>query len=73
MASGAFEAGIDEFSNIIAGGLEKINVNEILQSLIVDGIINGVGSVLSFLPIIVILFFFYPFWRIQGIWQEWHL
>ena len=53
-----FEAGIDEFSNIIAGGLEKINVNEILQSLIVDGIINGVGSVLSFLPIIVILFFF---------------
>lgn len=53
-----FEAGIDGFSNIIAGGLEKINVNEILQSLIVDGIINGVGSVLSFLPIIVILFFF---------------
>ena len=33
-------------------------MNEVLHSLIIDGIFNGVGSVLSFLPIIVILFFF---------------
>lgn len=52
------EIGIDAFSDLVAEGLDKINVNEILQSLVVDGIINGVGSVISFLPIIVILFFF---------------
>ena len=34
------------------------NVNEVLHSLVIDGIFNGVGSVLSFLPIIVTLFFF---------------
>lgn len=34
------------------------NVNEVLQSLVIDGILNGVGSVLSFLPTIVVLFFF---------------
>ncbi len=34
------------------------NVNEAVQSLIIDGIFNGVGSVLSFLPVIVTLFFF---------------
>lgn len=52
------EIGVDAFSNFVSVGLEKINVNETLQSLVVDGIINGVGSVLSFLPVIVILFFF---------------
>ncbi len=34
------------------------NVNNVLHSLVIDGIFNGVGSVLSFLPIIVTLFFF---------------
>ena len=34
------------------------HVNEVLQSLVIDGIFVGVGSVLSFLPIIVVLFFF---------------
>jgi ferrous iron transport protein B len=34
------------------------NVNEVLHSLVIDGIFNGVGSVLSFLPVIVTLFFF---------------
>lgn len=38
--------------------LTGVNVNHALHSLIIDGIFNGVGSVLSFLPIIVILFFF---------------
>ena len=34
------------------------NINPVLHSLVIDGIFNGVGSVLSFLPIIVTLFFF---------------
>ena len=34
------------------------HVNEVLHSLVIDGIFNGVGSVLSFLPVIVTLFFF---------------
>ena len=38
--------------------LTNWNVNEVIHSLIIDGIFNGVGSVLSFLPIIILLFFF---------------
>lgn len=38
--------------------LTAMNVNSVLHALIIDGILNGVGSVLSFLPIIVTLFFF---------------
>ncbi|MDE6687599.1 MAG: ferrous iron transport protein B, partial [Lachnospiraceae bacterium] len=38
--------------------LGAMNVNEVIQSLVLDGIIQGVGSVLSFLPIIITLFFF---------------
>ena len=34
------------------------NINGVLHSLVIDGIFNGVGGVLSFLPIIVTLFFF---------------
>ena len=38
--------------------LQAWNVNDVLRSLIIDGIFGGIGSILSFLPIIVILFFF---------------
>lgn len=38
--------------------LGAMNVNEVIQSLVLDGIIQGVGSVLSFLPIIITMFFF---------------
>ena len=38
--------------------LQTWNVNDVLRSLIIDGIFGGIGSILSFLPIIVILFFF---------------
>lgn len=41
-----------------AAGMAEMGVNEVLQSLIVDGIFVGVGSVISFLPVIVTLFFF---------------
>lgn len=52
------EMGINEVAILCEEGLEFMQVNGVLKSLIVDGILNGVGSVLSFLPIIVTLFFF---------------
>lgn len=52
------EMGIDWLTQATSAGLSAANVNPALHSLIIDGIFNGVGSVLSFLPIIVTLFFF---------------
>ncbi|MBR2590855.1 MAG: ferrous iron transport protein B [Clostridia bacterium] len=52
------EQGIDKLTNVVDVGLTAWNTNEVLHSLITDGIFTGVGTVLSFLPIIVILFFF---------------
>lgn len=49
---------IDIGTDSIATVLSMANVNETLKSLVVDGICNGVGSVVSFLPTIVTLFFF---------------
>ena len=50
--------GIDALSNVTDHALTAAGVNEVLHGLIIDGIFAGVGSVLSFLPIIVTLFFF---------------
>ncbi|MBP5185818.1 MAG: ferrous iron transport protein B, partial [Clostridiales bacterium] len=55
---GLLESGIGELTDITAKALTSWKVNEVIHSLVIDGIFNGVGSVLSFLPIIVILFFF---------------
>ena len=52
------QMGIDAVSDIVDRGLTAMQVNEAVHSLIIDGIFTGVGSVLSFLPIIVTLFFF---------------
>lgn len=52
------ELGIDKLSALTDSALTSANVNPVIHSLIVDGIFTGVGSVLSFLPIIVTLFFF---------------
>lgn len=52
------ETGITALASSIDSALTKLHVNPVLQSLVSDGIFAGVGSVLSFLPIIVILFFF---------------
>ena len=52
------EQGIDALAELTDKGLTAIKVNSVLHSLIIDGIFTGVGSVLSFLPIIVTLFFF---------------
>ena len=50
--------GIDGLTAAVDGWLSAVGVNEVLHSLIIDGIFNGVGSVIGFLPIIVTLFFF---------------
>ena len=52
------EVGVEWLSKGIRSGMTAWNTNEVVQSLVTDGILNGVGSVLSFLPIIVTLFFF---------------
>ena len=55
---GLLESGIDFLSGKVEALLVASEVNEVVHSLIIDGIFNGVGSVISFLPIIIILFFF---------------
>ena len=55
---GLLETGIDKLTEIVDLAFSKVGVNDILHSLVIDGIFSGVGSVLSFLPIIVTLFFF---------------
>ncbi len=52
------ELGINELAQITDHALKAAHVNTAIHSLIIDGIFTGVGSVLSFLPIIVTLFFF---------------
>ena len=52
------EAGIDALTAAVDSTLTAWNVNAAVHSLIIDGVFTGVGSVLSFLPIIVTLFFF---------------
>lgn len=51
-------AGIDTLTALADKGLTAYGINPVVHSLIIDGIFEGVGSVLSFLPIIVVLFFF---------------
>ena len=52
------DLGVTALTDAADAMLAAWNVNEVLHSLVIDGIFNGVGSVLSFLPIIVTLFFF---------------
>lgn len=52
------ESGITALSGVVDNALTAAHVNSALHSLIIDAIFTGVGSVLSFLPIIVTLFFF---------------
>lgn len=55
---GLLENGIDKLTEAVDSAFVSWNVNEVIRSLVIEGIFNGIGSVLSFLPIIVILFFF---------------
>ena len=52
------QEGIDALTGLVSTGLNAIGVNEVIHSLIVDAIFGGVGSVVSFVPIIVLLFIF---------------
>ena len=51
-------AGIDALTAAVDAGLTAYGLNSVVHSLVIDGVFAGVGSVLSFLPIIVVLFFF---------------
>ncbi|MGN0434425.1 MAG: ferrous iron transport protein B [Bilifractor sp.] len=54
----AMARGIDALTVVVDHAMTAAHVNEVVHSLVIDGIFTGVGSVLSFLPIIVTLFFF---------------
>ena len=51
-------SGIDLLAGAVDKGLSAYGINPVVHSLVVDGIFAGVGSVLSFLPVIVVMFFF---------------
>lgn len=55
---GLLETGVEKITDAFDKYLTSVNVNSAIHSLLIDGICAGVGSVLSFLPIIVTLFFF---------------
>ena len=61
-----FEMGVGAFSDLVANLLTNMGVSEVLKSLVTDGIIAGVGGILSFLPNIVILFFALAFLEDTG-------
>lgn len=65
--------GIDFVTNVASAGLTAYGINPVVQSLVIDGVFAGVGSVLSFLPIIVVLFSFCLFWKTADTWRAWHL
>ena len=50
--------GIDEVTALVDNALTAYGLNPVVHSLVIDGVFAGVGSMLSFLPIIVVLFFF---------------
>lgn len=63
---GFLELGIESLSALISDGLISAGVNEVLRSLLVDGIIAGVGGILTFLPNIFILFLALAFLEDSG-------
>ena len=56
--SDLLSAGINAATETLDTALRAAEVNEALRSLVIDGVCSGIGSVLSFLPIIVVLFYF---------------
>ena len=53
-----FSMGIDWLTGLLDQGLTALHINQAIHSLLIEGVCAGVGSVLSFLPTIVVLFFF---------------
>ncbi len=58
LLAGYLETGMEMFTNAVSGALEGAGTSTFFTALIVDGIIGGVGAVLGFLPLIMVLFFF---------------
>ena len=56
--SDLLSSGIDALTGLVGRALTAYGINDVVYSLVIDGVFAGVGSVLSFLPIIVTLFFF---------------
>ena len=63
---GFFETWVEDLATITASGMSAIGINDILTSLVTDGIIAGVGGILSFLPNIFILFLALAFLEDSG-------
>lgn len=63
---GYFEIGLEALSAAVSAGLAFINTGEMMTSLVVDGIISGVGGILTFLPNIFILFLALAFLEDSG-------
>lgn len=55
---GVLAKGITVLTGLVDQAMAAANVSDVIRSLVIDGVFNGVGGVLSFLPIIVTLFFF---------------
>lgn len=66
MAKVIFEGGLELFSELVSNYLDSMNVGVVISSLIVDGIIAGVGGILTFLPNIFILFLALAFLEDSG-------
>lgn len=64
--SDLMESAIGWFTDVCDSALTSAAVNDVIHSLVIDGVFAGVGSVLSFLPIIVTLFFFLSFLEDSG-------
>ena len=60
------EMGIDALTGAVSGGLESANASPVITSLLVDGIISGVGTIITFLPNICILFLALAFLEDSG-------
>lgn len=63
---GYFEVGLEAFSGAVSAGLTSLHASPMITSLIVDGIISGVGGILTFLPNIFILFLALAFLEDSG-------
>lgn len=63
---GYFETAIDWLSDLTVNGLNAMHTNQIVQSLVVDGIIGGVGTIVTFLPNIFIMFLALAFLEDSG-------
>ena len=55
---GIIQMGIDALTETVESALINMDANDVLQSFIIEGVFNGVGTVLLFFPIIVVMFFF---------------